>query len=43
MGFGFKKKVLPTEEEIKAWVNDQRESGKKRNSKGEPFELDNLE
>ena len=43
MGFGFKKKVLPTEEEIKAWVNDQRESGKKKNSEGEPFQFDNLE
>ena len=43
MGFGFKKKVLPTEEEIKAWVNDQRESGKKKNSNGEPFQFDNLE
>ena len=43
MGFGFKKKVLPTEEEIKAWVNDQRESGKKRNSEGEPFQFDNHE
>ena len=43
MGFGFKKKVLPTEAEIKAWVNDQRESGKKRNSNGEPFQFDNLD
>ena len=43
MGFGCKKRVLPTEAEIKAWVNDQRESGKKRNSNGEPFQFDNLE
>ena len=43
MDFGFKEKVLPTEEEINAWVNDQRESGKKRNSEGEPFQFDNLE
>ena len=43
MGFGFKKKVVYTEEQIKAWVNDQRESGKKKNSEGEPFQFDNLE
>ena len=42
MGFGFKKKVVYTEEQIKAWVNDQRESGKKRNSKGEPLQYDDL-
>ena len=43
MGFGFKKKVVYTEEQIKAWVNDQRESGKKfKNSKGEPVQYDDL-
>ena len=32
-----------TPKEIKEWVNNQRESGKKRSFEGEPFQFDNLE
>ena len=39
----FKKKELYSEVQVKQWVNNQRESGKKRTFEGEPFQFDNLE
>ena len=42
-GLKFKKKELYSEGQIKEWVNNQRESGKKRTFEGEPFQFDTLE
>ena len=40
---GYKQVELYTDDQIKEWVNNQRESGKKRTFEGEPFQFDNLE
>ena len=40
---GYKQSELYTNDQIKEWVNNQRESGKKRTFEGETFQFDNLE
>ena len=39
----FSKATSYSKEQIKSWVNDQRESGKKRTYDNKPFQFNNLE